>query len=444
MQTRPKTMELLKKLRETLPGGVNSPVRAFSGLGIPPLVIDYGKADEITDLDGNTYIDYNMAWGSLILGHAHPEVIKKTKAQIDKGSSFGMTTQIEYEWAKELHSCVPSLEKSRVVASGTEATMTAVRLARAYTSRNFIVKFNGNYHGHSDAFLVKAGSGVAHHYQDSSSRGVPKEVVHYSISLPFNDMSAFKSCMEKQGHEIAAVIIEPIAGNMGVVPATAEFIELVRAQTKCCGALLIFDEVITGFRIGLGGAQAFYQVTPELSTFSKIIGGGYPIGAVGGKKEIMDLLAPIGPVYQAGTLSGNPVALYGALAVLEQLKTPGFYEELQKSMDQFITPIEEALVESGLPACLNRAGTMFSVFWGVRNVSSFEDVVGVDREMFNKFFSFLLEKGIYFSPSPFEANFLSAVHTKQHLQYTQDAILEFIHHIKAAVAAGEVPAYAPI
>lgn len=442
MPTRNETMELLKKLHNTLPGGVNSPVRAFTGIGIPPLIIDSGKGDEIRDLDGNTYIDYNMAWGSLILGHVHPEVTKSTKAQIDKGSSFGMTTPVEYEWAQKLHACVPSVEKSRVVASGTEATMTAVRLARAYTNRNLIVKFNGHYHGHSDAFLIKAGSGLVDHCEDSSSQGVPKGVIQYSISLPFNDHEAFESCMRQHGKEIAAVIVEPVAGNMGVVPAQESFITLLRAKTKECGALLIFDEVITGFRLGLGGAQALYKVIPDLSTFSKIIGGGYPLGAVGGRREIMDLLAPVGPVYQAGTLSGNPVALHGGCAVLEQLTQPGFYEELQKKMDEFIKPIETAIAKSTVAVCLNKAGTMFSLFWGVKNVSSFEDLASVDREMFNRFFIYLFEKGIYISPSPFEASFLSAAHTPAHLSYTQKVILEFLTHIEIEAKESTAQVYA--
>lgn len=442
MRARPKTMELLKKLQDALPGGVSSPVRSFTGIGIAPLIVASGQGDEITDVDGNTYIDYNMAWGSLILGHVHPEVTKSTKAQIDKGSSFGMTTPVEYEWAQRLQGCVPSIEKVRVVASGTEATMTAVRLARAYTQRNLIVKFNGHYHGHSDAFLIKAGSGVAHHYEDSSSKGVPQGVIQYSISLPFNDLQALEECFKHKGKEIAAVIVEPVAGNMGVVPATAEFMALLRKKTQETGAFLIFDEVITGFRVGLGGAQEMYGITPDLSTFSKIVGGGYPLGAVGGKQEIMDLLAPLGPVYQAGTLSGNPVALHGGCAVLDQLQKPSFYSELQKKMEFFIFPIEQALEASNLPVCLNRIGSMFSLFWGVKTVSSFEDALGLDRAMFNRFFTFLFEQGIYISPSPFEAHFISAAHTDAHLLYTQEQMLAFIKQIQEEVKLGLLQAYA--
>lgn len=435
MPTRQKSLELLKKLKETLPGGVNSPVRAFTGIGVAPLIVSSGKQDEITDVDGNTYIDYNMAWGSLILGHVHPAVTKNTKTQIDKGSSFGMTTEIEYTWAQELKQCVPSIDKVRVVASGTEATMTAVRLARAYTKRNLIVKFNGHYHGHSDAFLIKAGSGLAHHLEEASSQGVPEGVIQYSISLPFNDEAAFNQCFKEHGSAIAAVIVEPVAGNMGVVASNPSFMQLLRKKTEEVGALLILDEVITGFRLGLHGGQGFYNVTPDLSTFSKIIGGGYPLGAVGGRAEIMDLLAPIGPVYQSGTLSGNPVALHGGLAVLQELQQAGFYEEMKRKADLLLLPIEQAIAQSSYPICLNRVESMFSLFWGVKQVTSFEEALESDREMFNQFFATLFEKGIYISPSPFEASFISYAHTDEHLLYTQKVILEFLTKIEVAVGA---------
>lgn len=438
MKTRPKSAELFKNLLETIPGGVNSPTRAFSGMGVTPLIVERGKGDEIVDIDGNTYIDCNMAWGSLILGHVHPEVEKSTKGQIEKGSSFGITTKIEYDLAIKLKELVPSIEKSRVVASGTEATMTAVRIARAYTKRNIIVKFNGHYHGHSDAFLVKAGSGVSHHFEDSSSKGVPREVIQYSMSLPFNDKAAFEKCVKEHGSNIAAVILEPIAGNMGVIPAEQSFIELLRNTTKDIGALLIFDEVITGFRIAIGGAQAYYHVTPDLSTFSKIIGGGYPVGVVGGRADIMDMLAPIGPVYQAGTLSGNPVALQGGYAVLQQIEKPGFYENLQKKMDTWIEPIEKILKTYSFPICLNRVGTMFSFFFGVEKVSSFEDIVDLDRDLFNRFFTYLFERGIYISPSPYEASFISAAHTEEHLLYIQGVILEFLALLEKEMKAGSL------
>lgn len=440
MATRENSAELFKKLLDVVPGGVNSPTRAFSGTGILPLIVERGSKDEITDLDGNTYIDFNMAWGSLILGHVHPEISKKTKEQIDKGSSFGITTPIEYKFAKMLQDFVPSMEKSRVVASGTEATMTAVRIARAYTKRKGIVKFNGHYHGHSDAFLVKAGSGVSHHYEGSSSQGVPDEVVAHSISLPFNDENAFEQCMNDLGQDIAAVIIEPVAGNMGVVAATTSFLKLLRKKTDELGIVLIFDEVITGFRIAKGGAQAYYGITPDLSTFSKIIGGGFPVGVVGGCAKMMDMLAPHGPVYQAGTLSGNPVALHGGVAVLDQLEKKGFYENLQEKMDFFIEPIEKAVKESDLSICINRVGSMFSFFFGVKDIQCFENVLHADRELFYRFFRYLFDHGIYFSPSPFESNFLSSAHTKEHLLYTQQVILGFLEIIKEEIKARSLTA----
>jgi glutamate-1-semialdehyde 2,1-aminomutase len=438
MNTRTKSAELFNKLLSAIPGGVNSPTRAFTGMGITPLIVERGKGDQIIDLDGNTYIDCNMAWGSLILGHVFPEVEQSTKAQIEKGSSFGITTKIEYDLAQKLKECVPSIEKSRVVASGTEATMTAVRIARAYTKRNILIKFNGHYHGHSDAFLVKAGSGVSHHFEDSSSKGVPKEVVQYSISLPFNDEEAFVKCIQEYHSQIAAVILEPIAGNMGVVPATSSFIQLLRKTTEEIEALLIFDEVITGFRVGKGGAQAYYNVTPDLSTFSKIIGGGYPVGVVGGRADIMDMLAPLGPVYQAGTLSGNPVALQGGYAVLQQITKPSFYEQLQKKMDQWIQPVEEMVQSHPFPVCLNRVGSMFSLFFGVREVNSFEEIQDLDRDLFNRFFIHLFERGIYISPSPFEASFISAAHTEEHLLHVQKTILEFLLLLKEEMKAGSL------
>ena len=433
MTTRENSKELFEKLLDVVPGGVNSPTRAFSGTGILPLIVERGSKDEITDLDGNTYIDFNMAWGSLILGHVHPEVSQKTKEQIDKGSSFGITTPVEYQFAKMVKAFVPSIEKSRVVASGTEATMTAIRIARAYTKRNGIVKFNGHYHGHSDAFLVKAGSGVVHHCKESSSQGVPGEVVAHSISLPFNDEAAFEKCMDDLGSDIAAVIVEPVAGNMGVVAANLSFLKLLRKKTKELGIVLIFDEVITGFRIAKGGAQAYFGIIPDLSTFSKIVGGGFPVGVVGGLASMMDMLAPNGPVYQAGTLSGNPVALHGGCAVLDQLEKKDFYKDLQEKMEFFMEPIEKFAAENELPICINRVGSMFSFFFGIKEVQSFEAALQADRELFYRFFRYLFDHGIYFSPSPFESNFLSSAHTIEHLSYTQQIILGFLEMIKEEI-----------
>lgn len=440
MKARPNSETIFDQLKEVVAGGVNSPTRAFSGMGVLPLIIESGKNDEIIDVDGNKYIDLNMAWGSLLLGHVHPKVIDSAKSQIDKGSSFGITTPIELQFALEMQKCVPSLERMRVVASGTEATMTAIRLARGFTGRKSFIKFNGHYHGHSDAFLVKAGSGVSHHFEDASSKGVPQEVVQHSFSLPFNDSHAFVECMKEHGESIAAIILEPIAGNMGVVAAKEEFIELIFKTAKTYGALVIFDEVITGFRLGKGGAQSYYGVTPDLSTYSKIVGGGFPIGIVGGRKEIMEMLAPNGPVYQAGTLSGNPTALHGGHAVLKELQKEGFYDELEEKMSLFLDPIEEKVKSSAYPLCLNRAGSMFTLFFGIKKAESFEDVCGLNRGIFIEFFQFMLEKGIYISPSPFEASFISSAHTVEHLLYAQQSILEFIDSLNAKVVSSEMVA----
>lgn len=436
MKERLKSQEIYKKLLELLPGGVNSPTRAFTGVGIPPMIVEKGKGDLIWDFDQNEYIDFNMAWGSLILGHVDPHVANATKKQIDNGSSFGITTPVEYSLAKKLSELVPSIEKSRVVASGTEATMTAMRIARGYTGKNIIIKFNGNYHGHSDSFLVKAGSGVSHHFDDASSKGVPKEVIFHTRSLPYNDIKALEKCFSEDYQDIAAVILEPVAGNMGVVPATKEFIDAIVTLTKKHNALLIFDEVITAFRVAKGGAQKVYNVKPDLTTFSKIIGGGFPVGVVGGRKEIMDMLAPVGPVYQAGTLSGNPVALHGGLATLELISQPGFYEEMQKKTEFFLNPIKETLKKVKYPICLNEAGSMFSFFFGLKEVSSFEDVMNADREVFNDFFCYLFDEGMYFSPSAFEANFLSFAHTYEHLQYASEKIVSYLLTLDEKIKSG--------
>ena len=438
MMERIKTRDLFTELRKLIPGGVNSPTRAFKGVNIEPMIVKEGKKDLIIDLDDHTYIDFNHAWGSLILGHAHPKVIEAAKNQMEKGSSFGITTEIEYAFAKKMHQLVPSLEKSRVVASGTEATMTALRLARAYTKKNAFVKFNGHYHGHSDAFLIRAGSGVGEHCQNSSSQGVPLGVVQHSYSLPFNDQEALDTFFKEKGEEIAAVILEPIAGNMGVVASTQPFMKQLHLLCQKYGALLIFDEVMTGFRVAKECAQGLYGVRPDLSTFSKIIGGGYPVGLVGGRGEVMDLLAPTGPVYQAGTLSGNPVALSAGLAVLEAIDEESFYEKLQNKMDLFLKPIEEQIKSSVFPVCLNRQGAMFSFFWGLDSVSSFEDLKDLNKEWFVRFFTYLFEKGIYISPSAFEASFVSMAHQDQHLLYTQQVILDFFALAQKQFCSGSI------
>lgn len=435
---RNQSVEVYEKLLQVYPGGVNSPVRGFKGLGMTPLIVDRGWEDQILDKDGHTFIDFNTAWGSLILGHVHPKVVKKTIEQIHKGSSFGITTELELLYGTMFKKLVPSIEKMRVVASGTEATMTAVRLARGYTGRNVIVKFNGHYHGHSDLFLIKAGSGVHEMCQDSSSKGVPLDFVKNTISLPFNDTMSLQRCFDLYGELIAGVILEPIAGNMGVIAADKEFMQVLSTLTKKTGALLIFDEVITGFRLGLEGAQGLYQITPDLSTYSKIVGGGYPVGVIGGKAAIMDQLAPMGSVYQAGTLSGNPVALSGGLAVLEEVSQKGFYDQLNQKSLEFYHPIEKLIQELDLPITFHAAGSMFSFFFGLSSVNSFEDLEHLDKKTFSEFFVFLFENGVYLSPSAFEASFISSVHTREHLAYTQNLICEFLDGAKEKIKARSI------
>jgi glutamate-1-semialdehyde 2,1-aminomutase len=442
IQSRMISSQIYQKLLHHVPGGANSPMRSFKGLDICPMIVDRGVQDCIEDVDGNRYIDFNLAWGSLILGHTHPKVVKSTTDQVLKGSSFGITTALELQFATVFKSCVPSVEKLRVVASGTEATMTAMRLARGYTQREIVLKFNGHYHGHSDTFLVKAGSGVSQMCQGASSQGIPVAVTQSCFSLPFNDEQALEACFEQYGSLIAAVILEPVAGNMGVVLPNPNFLRRLRELTEQYGAVLIFDEVITGFRLSLAGAQGLYGITPDLSTYSKIIGGGYPVGVVGGRQKIMDLLAPLGPVYQAGTLSGNPVALAGACTVLEELKQPNFYARLQDKVDFFLKPIEDYLQDYPMPVCINRCGPMFSFFFGITQAQSYEQVQKANPEIFKKFFLFLFHQGIYISPSYIEASFISAAHTYEHLKIAQTKILECLESLLPSCAGSITNDYA--
>ncbi|QVL56830.1 MAG: glutamate-1-semialdehyde 2,1-aminomutase [Simkaniaceae bacterium] len=421
---RTKSKKIFEKSEEVIAGGVNSPVRAFIGLGIDPMIVKKGEGSTITDIDGRTFIDYCMSWGALLHGHAHPEVTKRAIERVKLGSTFGIATE-EEEWlARELVDGISSLDKVRFVSSGTEAVMTAVRLARGFTGRPIVIKFNGNYHGHADPFLVKAGSGVSQVSQESSSDGVPDEVVKHTLSLPYNAIEAFTKVMHDPFYSqfVAAVVLEPIGANMGVVPATLEFLECVRYETKRIGAVLIFDEVISGFRVAFGGAQKLYGVEPDLSTFGKIIGGGFPAAAFGGKEGIMDCLAPKGKVYQAGTLSGNPVAMEAGLATLELAKTAGFYEELKRKTEVITKPLRSR-VKGG---CLQETVGMFTIFFGVEKVSSFEDLKELDKERFKAYFRFMWDKGIYISPSPYEACFISSAHSQEQLERTRDAILEFL------------------
>jgi glutamate-1-semialdehyde 2,1-aminomutase len=414
-----------------IPGGVNSPARSFQAVCMsPPLIISSGLGDTIIDADGKQYIDYCGSWGSLILGHAHPTIVSAAQNQMALGSSFGIATEIEGEMAKTITRLIPSIEKIRFVSSGTEATMTAMRLARGFTNRPKIVKFSGHYHGHSDALLIQAGSGVASLNSTATSKGVNPGVIADTICLPFNDFKQAKELFSSPtiAHQIGAVILEPVAGNMGTVLPEHGFLEMLREETKKIGALLIFDEVITGFRVGISGVQGLYHITPDLTCLGKIIGGGFPAAAVGGKKEIMDYLAPLGPVYQAGTLSGNPIAMKAGLETLRLIQTPNFYQDLLVKTNRLTKPLQELLNKQG--SCLQQCGSMFSIFFGLSKVSSKEDLKDLDEKQFIQFFKYLFDKGIYIPPSSQEAWFVSSSHSEEHIDYTLDTIQSFLKNKK--------------
>jgi glutamate-1-semialdehyde 2,1-aminomutase len=413
--------EIFQRLCEVIPGGVNSPVRTMSAVDVPTIVAAAGERDEMIDADGKRYIDYCGSWGPLIHGHCHPEIVSAARTVMERGSTFGMTTEIEERLARAVVERMPSIEKIRFVSSGTEATMSAVRLARGFTGRNKILKFAGNYHGHADLFLVQAGSGVTN-LAGSTSAGVPDEVIRSTLCIPYNDLDLIRRVFAE--HEIAAVIVEPVAGNMGVVPPIEGFLELLREETLRTGALLIFDEIITGFRLARGGAQHYFQVEPDLTTLGKIIGGGFPAAAFGGSAEIMDHLAPLGSVYQAGTLSGNPVAMAAGLKSLELLDRDGAYAELEAKTQIIVEPVKEALRDQ--PACIQQMGSLFTIFFGQERVRNFEEAKRVNQVLYAKFYQTMLGEGIYAPPSAHEAWFVSLAHTMEHLEKTRDAILAFM------------------
>ena len=406
-----------------IPGGVNSPVRACKSVGAEPVFFASGAGPFLIDVDGKEYVDYVASWGPLILGHAHPEVVSAVQAAAEGGTSFGAPTWAEVELAKLICELVPSIEKVRLVNSGTEATMSAIRLARGFTGRKKIIKFDGCYHGHADSFLVKAGSGVAT-LGIPGSPGVPEEIVSNTISLPFNRLDAVEEAFQEMGSEIAAVIVEPIAGNMGVVPPKPGFLEGLRELTLKFGALLIFDEVITGFRVGLSGAQGLYGVYPDLTCLGKIIGGGLPVGAYGGKAEIMDHVAPEGPVYQAGTLSGNPIAVAAGLATLRILSRPGTYERLEELASRLAQGLAQAAEEVGVPTTSNRVGSMMTCFFRSGEVTNFEEAAASDTERYGRFWREMLSRGVYLAPSQFEAAFVSLAHTEEEIDFTIEAARE--------------------
>ena len=412
------------QLCKAIPGGVNSPVRAFKEIGIKPMVVDRGEKDCIYDVDGNKFIDYCGSWGALIHGHIHPQIINAVQERMKKGTTFGITSAIEEKIAGKVVNLIDSIDKIRFVCSGTEATMTAVRLARGFTGRQIVVKFDGNYHGHADFFLVRAGSGVTNLSSSSSSKGIPDDVVKHVVSLPYNDEDAVRTFLGK--NKVAAVILEPIAGNMGVVPATQEFIDTLRQETTKQGALLIFDEVITGFRVALQGAQSIYGITPDLTCFGKVVGGGFPAAAVGGRKEIMDYLAPLGPVYQAGTLAGNPLAMEAGFQSIQLCEQKDFYETLQKKTDLLTKPIQEKIKKKNRNICIQQKGSMFTIFFGRTEVRNQEEAKETDPNEFVAFFKYMYENGVYIPPSQHEAWFVSTAHEQQHLEKTRDLILNYL------------------
>ncbi|MHB1581001.1 MAG: glutamate-1-semialdehyde 2,1-aminomutase [Acidithiobacillus sp.] len=411
---------LFSAAQQCIPGGVNSPVRAFHGVGGDPIFIDHAEGPFFWDVEGKRYIDYVGSWGPMIHGHGHPEVLAAVHAQVNKGLGFGAPTAIEVEMAELVCSLVPGIESVRMTSSGTEAVMTAIRLARGYTGRDKIIKFEGNYHGHSDSLLVKAGSGALTLGQPSSA-GIPREVSQDTLVLPYNDLSAVEEMMAQFGFDVATIIVEPIAGNMGCVPPEPGFLEGLRAVCDQHECVLIFDEVMTGFRVAVGGAQALYGVRPDLTTLGKIIGGGLPVGAVGGSREMMEYLAPTGPVYQAGTLSGNPVAMAAGLTTLRLLTVPGFHARLAAQTAMLCKGLAERAKDAGISMQINQVPAMFGWFFAEQPVRDFDAVMAADSKRYARFFHGLLARGVYLAPSAYEAGFLSAAHGDAEIAATLDA-----------------------
>jgi len=423
-----KSAAAFEEAKKVLPGGVNSPVRAFKSVGLTPLFIERGSGSRVYDIDGNEFIDYVGSWGPLILGHAHPEVVEAVKRTAEKGTSFGAPTLLETEMAKLVCERVPSVEIVRMVNSGTEATMSALRLARGYTRRSKILKFEGSYHGHADALLIKAGSGVAT-LGLPDSPGVPEGVAANTIAVPYNDLEAVRLAFERFGEEIAAVIVEPVAGNMGVVPPLPGFLQGLRDITRKYGSLLIFDEVMTGFRVHLNCAQGLYGITPDLTCLGKVIGGGLPVGAYGGKKEIMEQIAPSGPIYQAGTLSGNPLAMVAGLTTLQLLGRPGVYEELERKSARLAEGFARNAAELGVPCTINRVGSMVCPFFTEQKVINYETAKTSNLAHFTSYFGHMLDHGVSVAPSQFEVMFVSTAHTDEDIEATIAAHYEALKRL---------------
>ena len=419
--SRKQSEKLFRQAQQHIPGGVNSPVRAFKGVGGTPVFFHEAQGPYLYDEDDNRYIDYVGSWGPMILGHNHPQVIEAVNQAVSHGLSFGAPTAAEIAMANKVCELVPSMDMVRMVNSGTEATMSAIRLARGYTGRDKIIKFEGCYHGHVDSLLVKAGSGALT-LGNPSSPGIPASVTADTLTLNYNDAAAVENAFNDYGDQIAAVIVEPVAGNMNCVPPTPAFLQALRKHCDDHGSVLIFDEVMTGFRVALGGAQALYGITPDMTTLGKIIGGGMPVGAFGGKKDIMEHLAPLGPVYQAGTLSGNPVAMAAGLATLNLISEPGFHEALTEKAPRLLAGLTEAAHAEGVAFTTAQAGAMFGLFFTDQSrVSSFAEVMACDSERFNRFFHAMLDQGIYLAPSAFEAGFVSAAHSDEDIDATLTA-----------------------
>ncbi|MFC0668046.1 glutamate-1-semialdehyde 2,1-aminomutase [Azotobacter chroococcum] len=412
---------LFANAQKHIPGGVNSPVRAFRGVGGTPLFFKHAQGAYVIDEDDKRYVDYVGSWGPMILGHSHPEVLDAVRRQLEHGLSYGAPTALETEMAELVCALVPSMDMVRMVSSGTEATMSAIRLARGYTGRDTIIKFEGCYHGHSDSLLVKAGSGALT-LGVPSSPGVPAAFARHTLTLPYNDLAAVERTLAEVGRDIACIIVEPVAGNMNCVPPAPGFLEGLREQCDRHGVVLIFDEVMTGFRVALGGAQAHYGVTPDLSTFGKIVGGGMPVGCFGGKRAIMECIAPLGPVYQAGTLSGNPLAMAAGLASLRLISRPGFHAELSDYTARMLDGLQQRADAAGIPFVTTQVGGMFGLYFsGADDIVTFNDVMASDAERFKRFFHLMLDGGVYLAPSAFEAGFTSIAHGEAELSITLDA-----------------------
>jgi glutamate-1-semialdehyde 2,1-aminomutase len=412
--------DLFEKSLHTIPGGVNSPVRAFGSVGGTPIFFKKARGSRLWDENDKEYIDYINSWGPMILGHAHPQVIQAVQSVAEDSLSFGAPTARELEMAETIVNIVPSIEQVRLVSSGTEATMSAIRVARGFTGRDTIVKFEGCYHGHADALLVKAGSGALTFGQPSSA-GVPEDFAKHTLTLPYNDTDALTELFKKMGSNIACVIIEPVVGNMNLIIPHEEFLKTLRSLCSEHGSILIFDEVMTGFRVALGGAQELFGILPDMTTLGKVIGGGLPVGAFGGRKDIMQKLAPIGPVYQAGTLSGNPVAVAAGLETLRLIQKENFYEDLAKMTHALVKGLEDASKAFNHAFSARNIGGMFGLYFSEKAPDSFDEVMASDREKFKQFFHHMLDEGIYFGPSAFEAGFVSAAHTQEDIEMTLNA-----------------------